>query len=91
MIPRDRASITVQVHPNAARNGVIGVREGVLHVRIAAPPVDGKANRELVSFLSERLGIGRGSISIHRGITGRRKTVTIAGLERDEILGLLGL
>jgi uncharacterized protein (TIGR00251 family) len=83
-------SITIQVKPNARRNEVLGIKDGILHLKIAAPPVKGKANRELIEFLSQLLGVSKGSINIERGITGRRKVIAIIGLDRDRILERLG-
>ena len=83
-------SITIHVQPNARRNEVLGFKDGILHLKIAAPPVKGKANRELIEFLSQILGVSKGSINIERGITGRRKVIAIAGLDRDRILERLG-
>lgn len=79
-------SITIQVQPNARRNEVLGFEDGILHVKIAAPPVKGKANRELIEFLSQLLGVSKGSINIERGITGRRKVIAIAGYDPDKII-----
>ena len=79
-------SITIQVQPNARRNEVLGFEDGILHLKIAAPPVKGKANRELIEFLSQLLGVSKGSISIERGITGRRKVIAIAGYGPDKII-----
>jgi uncharacterized protein (TIGR00251 family) len=89
MASRDYVMIMVHVHPNAARSCVIGFREDVLHVKVAAPPVEGKANLELVKFLSGLLGVSRGSVSIEKGATGRRKAVAIAGLPREQVVKLL--
>jgi uncharacterized protein (TIGR00251 family) len=83
-------SITIQVQPNARRNEVLGFEDGILHLKIAAPPVKGKANRELIEFLSQLLGVSKGSINIERGITGRRKVIAIAGLDREQIVARLG-
>lgn len=85
MIER-HANITVQVQPNARHNQALGFEDGILRVKIAAPPVKGKANRELVRFLSQLLGVSKGSITIERGLTGRRKVIAIAGLDRDQII-----
>jgi uncharacterized protein (TIGR00251 family) len=81
-----QVNITVQVQPNARSNAVLGFEDGVLHLKIAAPPVKGKANRELIEFLSKLLGVSRGSINIERGITGRRKVIAIAGHDPDKII-----
>ena len=90
MMPKGRTTVEIQVHPNAARSSVVGFRDGVLHVRVSAPPVEGKANRELVKLLSAKLRVSKSSISIEKGATSRRKRVAIAGLENDQVMRLLG-
>ena len=81
----ERARVTVQVQPGASRNKVTRYADGVLHVRIAAPPVRGKANRELIAFLSDILGVSKSSISIEKGHTSRRKVVVVEGMGEGEI------
>lgn len=54
-------------------------------IRLAAPPVDGAANEELVRFLAETLGIPRAAVRIVRGQTARRKTVVVDGLDHDAL------
>lgn len=81
-----QANITVQVQPNARRNEALGFRSGVLYIKIAAPPVKGEANRELINFLSKLIGVNKGSISIKSGHTGRRKVIIFTGLDREYIL-----
>ncbi len=74
------------MQPNARRNEVLGFEDGILHVKIAAPPVKGKANKELVLFLSQLIGVSKSSINIKSGLTGRRKVITVTGLDRDQIV-----
>lgn len=76
----ERATIVVQVQPNASQNKVTRFENGVLYLRIAAPPVKGKANRELIKFLSAILRVSKGSITIEKGLTSRRKVIVIKGL-----------
>jgi len=86
---KEQIRITVHVQPNANKNKVTGFRDGVLQVRIAAPPIKGKANQELVKFLSSLLGISKGNLSIERGMTGQKKTIVVRGLGQDQIFRLL--
>ncbi len=58
-------------------------------IRIAAAPVDGAANDELIRFLAERLRISRTAIEITAGHTSRRKNITITGMETATVLRLL--
>lgn len=88
-IPENKAKISVHVYPNAARNGIVGLTCNVLHIKISAPPVRGKANRELIAFLSRLLGTKKGSISIIKGHTTRNKVIVIDGLSREHVLELL--
>lgn len=80
------ARISVRVHPGAASNQVTGVSDDVLRIRIAAPPLKGKANRELINFLSRLLNIGKDNINIIKGHTTRDKIIGINGLGREEVL-----
>ena len=78
--------LPLQIHPNAARNAVVGCKDGIWQVRIAAPPVKGKANRELTVFLSKALGVSQGSVTIVKGQTSRNKVITVAGLSQSDII-----
>ncbi len=89
MAQGEQARIVVQVRPNAGRNEVVRCLEGVWHLRIAAAPVQGRANRELVRFLAEALGLSPSSLSIQRGMTSRRKVIGIQGLSQDRVTELI--
>jgi uncharacterized protein (TIGR00251 family) len=78
--------LLLKVTPNAGRNEITGLSGGVIQVKIAAPPEGGKANRELIAFLSRVLGIKKSAIAIIRGETSRHKAVAIEGMSREEIL-----
>lgn len=72
----------VKVTPNARRSEMAGWSEDergrpVLLVRLAAPPVDGKANRELVEFLSDALGCAKSRVILVRGEGARQKVLEI--------------
>ncbi len=84
-------NINIQVQPNARRNEVLGFEDGILHVKVAAPPVKGKANKELVLFLSQLIGVSKSSINIRSGLTSKRKVIAITGLDRDQIVERLKL
>jgi uncharacterized protein (TIGR00251 family) len=67
--------LRVRVKPRASRSRVLGERAGELEVAVAAPPVEGKANEELVRILAEHFGVPKSSLSIERGAAGRSKLV----------------
>ena len=81
-----KAEISVRVHPNAARNEVVGITDGVWQARVSAPPVKGKANNELIALLSQFLGVGKSQISIIKGHTTRNKVIAINGLSQEDII-----
>ncbi len=89
MVEREQAKIVIHVQPNANQNKVVGFRDGVLQVRIAASPTKGKANQELVEFLSSFLGVSKSNLSIEKGMTSKKKIVAVEGLRQDWVLRLL--
>ncbi len=78
--------ISLRVYPNASKNEMVGFSDGVLRVKVSAPPIKGKANRELVTFLRRLLGVGRGSVNIIKGHSTRNKVVAVDGLSREEVM-----
>jgi uncharacterized protein len=76
----DKLIFPVQVVPRAALSEVVGEYNGALRVRVAAAPVDGAANRELIRTLAVAFGIPIRRIEITRGHSGKLKTVSVAGL-----------
>ncbi len=79
-------NIMVQVQPNASQNKVVRFRGGVLHLKIAAPPIKGKANQELLKFLSDTLGVSKSSLTIEKGMTSKRKLIAIQGLSQNQVM-----
>lgn len=73
-------SVRLRVVPGARRTELAGVTGGVLRLRVAAPPVESKANRAVLEFLAERLGVRRRDLRLTAGQRGRDKTVLVAGL-----------
>lgn len=78
--------IVVRVQPNAKKNEALRFQDGILHVKIAAPPVKGKANQELIRFLSEILGISRSRLTIEKGLTDRTKVIGASGLTQEQVI-----
>jgi hypothetical protein len=83
--------LVVQVQPRAARSEVAGWHGEALKLRLAAPPVDGAANQELVRYLAERLGMRRADVQLLSGRGGRRKRVEILGLTLGQVWDRLGV
>ncbi len=78
--------LAVKVTPNAGRNEITSFKDGVLHVKVSAAPEKGKANKELVDFLAEKLGIRKSSIFIVKGQASRHKALLIKGTNSDALL-----
>lgn len=73
--------LAIWAQPRASRSRVVGEHDGRLKVQLAAPPVDGEANAELLSFLQAKLGLKRAQVVLLEGETGRRKRVRLEGVD----------
>jgi len=73
-----RCRLDLSVQPNAKRTQADGLHDGALRLRLAAPPVDGKANAALLAWLADELGCPRRDLALLRGETGRRKLLQVA-------------
>ncbi|MDE2369656.1 MAG: DUF167 domain-containing protein [Burkholderiales bacterium] len=69
--------LALAVSPNAKRTAADGLHDGCLRVRLAAPPVDGKANDALIAWLADELGLPRRAVRLLRGDASRRKQVEV--------------
>ena len=83
-----RVHFAIRLIPRASRSALSGVREGILHVRVTAAPVNGAANRALVELLGKTLHVGPTAIRIESGATSSRKQLSVpsAALERLRVL-----
>jgi len=77
--------LAIKAIPNAPRSEVVGWLGDALKVKVHAPPVEGKANEELCSFLAEKLELPKRAVSVLRGDTSRQKSVRIDGLDFAEV------
>jgi uncharacterized protein (TIGR00251 family) len=82
--------IEVRARPRAHKSRLVGERDGALEVQLAAPPVDGAANEELVKTLARALGVAKSAVRIVRGEGGRDKLVEISGIGEDELRRAVG-
>lgn len=83
--------LTIHVQPRASRTEVAGRHGDAIKIRLKAPPVDGAANAELITFLAQQLGVSRSAVRIVRGETSRRKLVEVVDKAEEEVLARLGL
>ena len=80
----DSITFAVRVQPRAARSGVVGEFAGALKVRLAAPPVDGAANEELIRLLVKLCDVSRANIELVSGVTNKNKLVRVSGISLAE-------
>jgi hypothetical protein len=70
-------TLTIHAQPGAKKTEVAGVHGAALKIRLAAPPVEGRANAELQRFLADAFGVPLRNVTLVRGETGRRKSLRI--------------
>jgi uncharacterized protein (TIGR00251 family) len=84
------ADLRVRLQPRAGRNEVVGERNGAVVIRVAAPPVDGRANEALRKLVAHRAGVPRSHVTIVRGERSRDKLVRVEGVGEAELRRALG-
>jgi len=77
-----RSTISVRVQPRARSNALAALRDGVLIVRVTAPPLDGRANDAVCRLLAEVLDLRASSLTIIRGERARNKVVAVDGIDQ---------
>ena len=73
--------ITVHVQPGAKTTSCAGVHGDALKIRLHAPPVDGKANEELVALVARHFGCSKSAVRIKSGAASRLKRVQVDGID----------
>ncbi|MDA8326647.1 MAG: DUF167 domain-containing protein [Nitrospiraceae bacterium] len=88
-IPFERTAngvlIKLKVEPRSSRRKVVGLHGDALKVKLTGPPVEGKANEELIEFLSEIFGARKSAIAIVRGGSSKQKAVEIGGFKPEAL------
>ena len=88
---KDGAILTVHAQPKASSTECVGIHGDAIKIRVAAPPVDGAANDELIRFLARQLSIPYTSVRIHSGAGGRHKRIFIKGVNAQLVMARLHL
>ena len=83
-------TIKVRVQPRASRTEIIGEHAGAIKLRVAAPPVDGKANEECRRYLAKLLKVGATSVEIISGDSSRDKVIRVSNISARRVLEALG-
>lgn len=71
----------MRLQPRAARDCLIGMRDGVLVARVSAPPLDGRANRALCRLVADRAGVPPSNVTVVRGERSRDKVLRVIGVD----------
>ncbi|MDF9408769.1 DUF167 domain-containing protein [Pelotomaculum isophthalicicum JI] len=83
---KDGVIFKVRVQPRASGNGVAGLFEDAVKLRLTAPPVEGEANEACRTFLAKLLSVPRSHVEILSGSTGRNKTIKVLGISAEKAL-----
>lgn len=84
-VKENKILLKVHVNPNAKRDEIAGTYNSSLKIKISSPAVDGKANKNLIRFLSKFLNISKTKIKIEKGDKSREKIVSIDGSDESII------
>jgi uncharacterized protein len=83
--PDGRITLTLHIQPGARKTEIAGRHGDALKIRLAASPVDGKANEALLRFVAETLHLPKSSVCLKSGQTSRRKVLEVNGASAEEI------
>lgn len=83
--------LKIRVVPRASRSEIVGEHDGDLRIRVAAPPVDGAANAEVIKLLAKTLDVARSEVELVAGETSKTKQIRINGVTAEAARTLLGV
>lgn len=86
-----RITLTLHIQPGAKKTEFAGLHGDALKIRLAAPPVDGKANDALIKFVAETLKLPKSAVNLKNGQTSRRKVLELSGAEAATVAGFAAL
>ena len=84
-----RITLTLHIQPGAKKTEFAGLHGDALKIRLAAPPVDGKANEALIRFVADALKLPKSVVSLKSGHTSRRKVLEVQGTTAEAIAHLM--
>lgn len=73
--------VALHVIPGSKKTSLAGLHDGRLKIKVSSPPVDGKANAEIIEFFAELFSIPKRNVEIVKGELSRTKTVAISGVK----------
>lgn len=87
----DGVLVKVKVVPRASKTELCGMYSDTIRIRLSSPPVDGKANKELLGYFAKRLSVSKQQVSLHAGASSRIKRVKITGISKNRLTESLRL
>ena len=78
-----QTTLTLHIQPGAKKTEIVGIHGDALKIRLAAPPVDGKANAALIAFVAQRLDVAKSAVTLKSGQTSRRKVLEVTAPPAD--------
>ena len=75
----------IHVNPHASRAGIAGITEGMLKVKVTAPPVEGAANDACIALIAKQLGLRKSQLAITVGAHGRKKTILVSDITKAQL------
>lgn len=81
--------LSLHVQPKASKSRVVGLHDGCLKVAVAAPPVEGRANKEVVKLMAGILGIAARQVTVKTGTLSRKKLLVVKALPEAEIRAVI--
>lgn len=81
--------LTLHIQPGAKKTEIVGLHGAALKIRLAAPPVDGKANAALIAFIATKVGAGKTAVELISGESSRAKRVRVMDISPEQIRRLL--
>lgn len=82
---KNGVTFDIHVNPHASRAEIAGIAEGMLKVKVTAPPVEGAANEACILLLSKKLGLKKSQLDIAAGSKGRKKTILVRDIGKDQL------
>jgi hypothetical protein len=81
--------IRLHVQPKASKSRIVGLHDGCLKLAVAAPPIDGKANAEVVKCLANILGVPVRDVTVKSGAQSRKKLIVVKALDASEVRAVI--
>ena len=78
-------SFDIHVNPHASRTGISGISEGMLKLKVTAPPVEGAANEACIDLLAKTLKLRKSQMKISAGAKGRKKTILVSEISKTDL------